>query len=55
MFFITEEAKETVLDFSHGTVKVLRILSYGIARVAKVPDRKVFDHTAYSTTLFCSI
>ena len=23
MFFITEEAKETVLDFSQGTVKVL--------------------------------
>ena len=23
MFFIIEEAKETVLDFSHGTVKVL--------------------------------
>ena len=23
MFFITEEAKETVLDFSRGTVKVL--------------------------------
>ena len=23
MFFITEEAKETVLDFSQGTVKIL--------------------------------
>ena len=23
MFFITEEAKETILDFSQGTVKVL--------------------------------
>ena len=23
MFFITEEAKETILDFSHGTVRVL--------------------------------
>ena len=23
MYFITEEAKETVLDFSHGTVRVL--------------------------------
>ena len=23
MFFIIEEAKETILDFSHGTVKVL--------------------------------
>ena len=23
MFFITEEAKETILDFSHKTVKVL--------------------------------
>ena len=55
MFIIIEEANETVLDFSQGTVKVLRILSYDIARVAKVPDRKVFDHTACSTTLFCLI
>ena len=27
MFFIIEEAKETVLDFSQGTVKVLRMYS----------------------------
>ena len=27
MFFITEEAKETVLDFSQGTVKVLSMCS----------------------------
>ena len=26
IFFITEEAKETVLDFSQGTVKVFVIL-----------------------------
>ena len=25
MFFIIEEAKETVLDFSQGTVKVLQL------------------------------
>ena len=25
LFFITEEAKETVLDFSQGTLKVLKI------------------------------
>ena len=25
MFFITEEAKETILDSSYGTVKVLKI------------------------------
>ena len=25
MFFITEEAKETLLDFSKGTAKVLRV------------------------------
>ena len=25
MFFIIEEAKETILDFSQGTIKVLRI------------------------------
>ena len=24
MFFIIEEAKETILDFSHGTVKLLQ-------------------------------
>ena len=23
MFFVTEEAKETILDFSQGTVKIL--------------------------------
>ena len=27
MFFITEEAKETVLDFSQGTVKILWVQS----------------------------
>ena len=27
MFFIIEEAKETILDFSQGIVKVLEILS----------------------------
>ena len=27
MFFIIEEAKETVLDFSQGTVKVLWVQS----------------------------
>ena len=26
MFFIIEEAKETVLDFSQGTVKVLKMI-----------------------------
>ena len=28
MFFITEEAKETVFDFSQGTVKVLSFNFY---------------------------
>ena len=28
MFFIIEEAKKTVLDFSKGTVKVLRLFSF---------------------------
>ena len=28
MFFIIEEAKETVLDFSKGTVKVLCFISF---------------------------
>ena len=27
MFFITEEVKETILDFSQGTVKLLRMCS----------------------------
>ena len=31
MFFIIEEAKETILDFSQGTVKVLWMLSYNLA------------------------
>ena len=28
MFLVTEEGKETVLDFSQGTVKVLRMQFY---------------------------
>ena len=40
MFFITEEVKETILDFSQGTVKVLWMLSYDLA-------------TVRSTILFC--
>ena len=28
IYFILEEAKETVLDFSQGTVKVCKILFY---------------------------
>ena len=39
MFFIIEEAKETILDFSQGTVKVLWMSSYDLA-------------TASSTILF---
>ena len=41
MFFIIE-AKETILDFSQETVKVMCMLSYDLA-------------TACSTILFCSI
>ena len=40
IFFITEEAKETILDSSQGTVKVLRMSSYSVA-------------TACLTFLFC--
>ena len=40
MFLIIEETKETILDFSQGTVKVLRMSSYDLA-------------TACSTILFC--
>ena len=38
IFFIIEEAKKTILDFSQGTVKVLWMSSYHIARVAKAFD-----------------
>ena len=47
-FFIIEEVKENILDFSQETVKVLWMLSYDLARVDKV-----FDRTACSTILFC--
>ena len=47
-FFIIEETKETMLDFLHGTVKVLRMSLYDLACLTKV-----FDHTACPTTLFC--
>ena len=53
MFFMIEEAKETILDFSKGTVRVLRMSWHGLARVAKVSDHKVFDRTACFTILFC--
>ena len=33
LFFIIEEVKETILDFSHGIVKVLWISSDDIARI----------------------
>ena len=56
MFSIISEAKETILDFSEGTVKVLSILSHDLARVsrvANVSDRKVFERAACSIILFC--
>ena len=40
IFFIIEETKETILDFSEGTVKVLWLSSYDLA-------------TASYTNLFC--
>ena len=48
IFFVIEEAKERILDFSQGTVKVLYISSNNLARVAKV-----FDRAECSTILFC--
>ena len=53
LFFIIEEVKETILYFSRGTVKVLCMSSYKLARIAKVYNRKVFDCNACSTILFC--
>ena len=58
MFFIIEEGKKNILDFSQGTVKILQMLSYSLARVApvaKVSNRKVFDQTACLIVLFCLI
>ena len=49
IFYFIEEVKETILDFSQGTVKLLRMWSHDLSRVAKF-----FDRTACSTTLFCS-
>ena len=48
LFFIIEEVKETILVFSQGSVIVLWVSSYDVARVAKG-----FDRTACSTILFC--
>ena len=42
MFYIIEKAKETILDFSQGTVNVLWMLSYTLATT-----------TTCSTILFC--
>ena len=43
MFYIIEKAKETILDFSQGTVNVLWMLSYALATTT----------TTCSTILFC--
>ena len=48
IFFLIEEAKETISDFSQGTVKVLWMSSYYLTRVAKV-----FDRTECTAILFC--
>ena len=47
IFFITEEAKGTISDFSQGFANVLWMSSYDLAHVAKA-----FDRTACSTILF---
>ena len=53
IFFIIEEAKETILDISQGTVKVLWMLWYDLARVAKFSDSKIFDLGCVFQNLFC--
>ena len=35
-FFITKEAKESILNFSQRTVKVMSMLWYNLARITKV-------------------
>ena len=53
MFFIIKEAKEAILDFSQGTVKVLWISPYDLARLALAARvAKVFNRTVCSTILF---
>ena len=52
LFFIIEEVKESILDFSQETAKVLWRLLYDLAHIAKVSERKVFDCIACSTILF---
>ena len=53
MFCITEETKETILGFSQRTVKILRISSHDLARLAKFSNRKVSHRPACSTILLC--
>ena len=58
LFFIIKNLKETLLDFSQRTVKVLSISSNDLAwvtRVAKVSDLKVFEHTPCSQFDFALI
>ena len=55
MIFIIEGVKETILDFSQGTVKVLGISSCDLACVVMVCNRKVFDGTACYSILFFSM
>ena len=50
VFFITEEAKETILDFYQGNGKVFWMLLYHVAYLAKL-----FDRSTCSTILFVLI
>ena len=49
LFIIEEKKKKNILDFWQGSVKVLWLSSYNLARVAKVSDPKVIDCTSCKT------
>ena len=57
LFFIIKDLKETLLDFSQRTAKLLSILSIlaWVTRLAKVSDFKVFEHILRSQFDFALI
>ena len=57
LFFIIKDLKETLLDFSQRTAKLLSILSIlaWVTRLAKVSDFKVFENILRSQFDFALI
>ena len=50
IFFIIEEAQETILNFSQGIVKVFRVSLYNLARVGKVFHRTTCFTICFTVT-----